>query len=389
MRILLAFDKFKGALSAAGACAAAANAIERTACGDRVETAPLTDGGEGFCSILTGATGGRIAQCEVRDPLGRSVHALIGWVDAAAVPATARARMGVAAANRLAVIEMASASGLPLLAPNERDPWKTAAQGTGDLIRQAARQGADAIVLGIGGSATNDAGCGALQALGVRFLDAHGNEVSPLVPETFGTVARVLPPSGSSLPPVIIASDVDSPLLGPAGASAVFGPQKGLDSVERMDGVLTRMAILLAEAADEPPDPAAPAMGAAGGIAFGLSCVAPVRLLAGFALVADWLGLEDKLKHSDWVVTGEGRLDRSSLTGKGPVALLRMAGRAGPHKAVFAGAVVDEAAEALRAEVGNCRFAALSDPSWALDEALARTGVRLGEEVALWRRSLA
>lgn len=385
MRILLAFDKFKGALTAGEACDRAAAALRAAGRGDVVECAPLTDGGEGFCPILTEAAGGRIDEAAVSDPLGRPVRAPIGWVRAECLPSPARDRLGVGARARIAVVEMASASGLPLLGPEERNPWNTGTQGTGQLLRLAAREGAEAILLGIGGSATNDAGCGALEALGVRFVDDRGDVVSPAVPRAFGRIEEVDWPEDPLLPPLIVASDVASPLLGPSGATALFGPQKGLREVGEMEAALERMARLLGSSAGGAPDPAAPGMGAAGGIAYGLSCAAPLRIVPGFALVADWLGLEEKLGACDWVLTGEGKLDRGSLTGKGPVALLRLAKRFGPRLAVFAGALDPAAAGELEAELGGCRFARLSDPGWALSEALGRAGDRLAEEVSLWR----
>lgn len=383
MKILLAFDKFKGALSAGEACRIAAEVLRRERPGDEREEAPLTDGGEGFAPILAGAVDGRLDVHPVRGPKGRTVQAPLGWVDGAALSPATRNILGGGEGERIAVVEMAAASGLPLLAPSERDPWATSSFGTGELIRIAAREGADRIVLGIGGSATNDLGCGALEALGVRFLDSAGRPVEAVRPDRFGEVEGIVFPPGG-IPPVVIASDVRNPLLGPDGATAVFGPQKGLAEVAPMEVAAERMALRLAFSAGNAPDPAAARMGAAGGIAFGLGCLGGVRLVSGFSLVSEWIGLPRKLAEASWVLSGEGKFDGGSLSGKGPFAVLREARRHGAGLALFAGALRADPT----AELGDCYRAELSDPSWPLETALSRTKERLAAEIARWARSL-
>ncbi|MFP4493766.1 MAG: glycerate kinase [Puniceicoccaceae bacterium] len=385
--VLVAFDKFKGALAAGEACRIAASAI-RGRGGAVLAEAPLTDGGEGFCAILTSAAGGTRESVEVPDPIGRTIRADLGWVDSGRLAPAARDRLGCAGDERIAVAEMASASGLPLLAGSERDPWKTSTAGTGALLRRAVERGADRILLGVGGSATNDVGAGALAALGVRFLDESGATVDPVVPGRFSGVAAVDFRDAPGLPPVVVASDVESPLLGPRGAASVFGPQKGLSDVAGMERAVERMAGLLRRGPGRSPDPDAPGMGAAGGITFGLSALCRVRIVPGFALFSDWMGLDELLARADWVVTGEGRLDAGSLTGKGPVALLRAAARKGRRLAVFAGAVEEEAASALGHELGRFHRAVLSAPGEALAESLAATADRLGASVGRWWESL-
>ena len=384
--VLVAFDKFKGALSAGEACGIAASAIRRRG-GTVLAEAPLTDGGEGFCAILTSAAGGTLESVEVPDPLGRPIRADLGWVDSGRLTPSARGRLGCAGDERIAVVEMASASGLPLLAESERDPWLTSTEGTGALLRRAVECGAGRILLGVGGSATNDVGAGALAALGVRFLDESGGSVAPVTPAGFSDVGAVDFEGAPRLPPVVIATDVESPLLGSGGATRVFGPQKGLSDVAGMEKAVERMAGLLGDRSDRNPDPAAPGMGAAGGIAFGLSALSPVRIVPGFALFADWMGLEDLLARADRVVTGEGRLDAGSLTGKGPVALLRAAARKGCRLAVFAGAIEEEAVAALGDELGGFHRAVLSRPGELLSESLAATGDRLEAAVGEWWES--
>lgn len=388
MRLLLAFDKFKGALTAAEACQIAAGVAVRELPGCEVEEVPLTDGGEGFCESLTLAASGTLERVPVADPLGRTIQAPLGWVDANRLPDSILSSLSLPSEGRIAVVEMAAASGLLLLRENERDPWETETGGTGQLMRHATERGASGIVLGIGGSATNDAGCGALAALGVRFIDGDGKELGRIRPSLFEHVDQIRWPEKLDLPPIRIASDVESPLLGPMGATAVFGPQKGLQEVGRMEAALTRMAFLLQGSAPGSPDPAATGMGAAGGIAYGLSAVAGIRLHPGFELVSAWLGLEEKLREADWVLTGEGRLDAGSLRGKGPVALLRRAQRYGLRTALFAGAIQPDALVELKKEIAGIRTEALSDPSWSLELSLAKAGERLEEEIRKFCHSL-
>jgi len=238
------------------------------------------------------------------------------------------------------VIEMACASGLALLTPSERDLWHTTTTGTGELIRLAAGHGAAAIVLGIGGSATNDLGLGALEALGVEFLAAGGRRVSPPVPARWPEIVRLGGKLMPGLPPIRIACDVTNPLLGPRGAAATYGPQKGLrpGDLARLDHEAARLALMLGEKfgrSDDLMD--LPGAGAAGGISFGLMAAAGAELLPGFDLVSAWLDLEARLARADVVITGEGRFDDSSLQGKGPGAVAARALALGKTVHVFAG----------------------------------------------------
>jgi len=385
MRILIAFDKFKGALTASEACRIAADAIlDAPDPATRVDEAPLTDGGEGFCETLVSAGGGRFENVEVSDPLGRPIQAPLGWVEAEKLPSLLSERFKLPGNGTIAVVEMAAASGLLLLKAEERDPWKTGSQGTGELIKAATEKGADAVVLGIGGSATNDAGCGALEALGARFFSKEGGEIRRVVPMRFGDIAEISFAEVEDPPPIIVACDVDSPLLGPNGATALFGPQKGLRDLAAMEKALGRIARMQRSASGNAMDPGTPGAGAAGGIACGISAVARLSIQPGFELVSAWLGLREKCESADYVLTGEGRLDEGSLGGKGPVALIRLCSTLGVEKAVFAGAVDERAVLRLERELGRMKIVRLSDPAWSLGEALNRTGPRLGEEVRNW-----
>ncbi len=345
-RVLLAFDKFKDALTAQEAGEAVAAVLREQRADWEIELAPLADGGEGFATILTRAAGGREATWLATGPRGEKRPAGFGLVRVADIPAKARGLMQLPDAPAedatVAVIEMAAISGLALLAMDERDPWQTTTAGTGELMRAAAEAGAVAILLGVGGSATNDLGLGALAALGLKFTDAHGAPVPSPIPARWTEITAVTGSLPANFPPVFIACDVTNPLLGPRGAAAVYGPQKGLRAEDhaRLEAESRRMADLLCQHCSCPPaTKEIPGTGAAGGIAFGLMAAAGAKLLPGFDLVAAWLDLETKLVAADIVVTGEGRFDESSLEGKGPGAVAARALALGKTVHVFAGQV--------------------------------------------------
>jgi glycerate kinase len=345
-RVLIAFDKFKGALTARQAGEAVAGVLRESRPAWSVDLAPITDGGEGFASILTSATGGREISRQVTGPGGEPVNAGFGLVPLAAIPPPACAQLQLSASFAsdavIAVIEMATASGLALLPPGRRDPWRTTTLGTGELMRAAAEAGAVALLLGVGGSATNDLGLGALAALGLGFADAGGATVHPPVPASWPRLAKITGGLPEKFPPVYLACDVTNPLLGPRGAAAVFGPQKGLRPADRarLEAEASRVAdMLCAHGGKDAGLKETPGAGAAGGIAFGLMVAANARLLSGFDLVSAWLDLEAKLAAADIVITGEGRFDASSLEGKGPGAIAARALAAGKAVHVFAGAV--------------------------------------------------
>jgi glycerate kinase len=351
MRVLLAFDKFKDSLTAPAACGVAAAALREKHPDWSVDECPLADGGEGFAPILTRAAGGVLATATVTGPRGNAQAAEFGLVPWQQIPAAAQASLDLPLDRRepanIAVIEMAAASGLALLPDDERDLWQTTSLGTGELIAEAARRGVVAIVLGVGGSATNDLGLGALHALGLDFLDAAGQNISPPIPARWSQIHRLAGQVPATLPPIRIACDVTNPLLGSRGAAAVYGPQKGLKAPDlaRLEHASARLGLLLCthcRQSDALMD--APGAGAAGGIAFGLMAGAGARLLPGFDLVASWLDLDRRIAAADLIITGEGRFDASSLSGKGPGAVATRALRAGKAVQVFAGQVSPDAA---------------------------------------------
>ena len=250
MRALVAFDKFKDAMTARAAGQAAASALRDRHPDWELDLCPLTDGGEGFCETLLDRSGGRTEQLTVRGPRGGIVTAPVGLVSTDALAAKVRQRLGLEPAQTLAVAGLAAASGLELLAPARRDPWQTTTFGTGELLAFAAHEKAHAILLGIGGSATNDLGLGALTALGANFHDAHDVRIPTPKPANWEPIARVDLARLRRLPPLFIACDVTNPLLGPTGATTIFGPQKGLKAADlaRLEAHVKKMADLLSRA---------------------------------------------------------------------------------------------------------------------------------------------
>jgi glycerate kinase len=376
VRVLVAFDKFKDALSAEAACAAAARVLGTTHPDWTLDLCPLTDGGEGFCETLCRNLGGQIEHVVVTGPRGEPVTAPVGFVPSHALPAGARRQLGAGAPAQIAVIGLAAASGLELLGPDRRDPWQTTTRGTGELLVRAVREKADAILLGIGGSATNDLGFGALATLGCKFYDGGGQVIAAPVPVTWEKIQRLDCSGAMVLPPLFIACDVTNPLLGPHGATATFGPQKGLRAADlpRLETQAARLAALLCSACGRPLALAdTPGAGAAGGISFGLMVAAGAKLLPGFDLVSTWLDLPERVAAADLVITGEGRFDATSLEGKGPGSLVRAVRQSGKPVHVFAGSLGVAADQFLHA---------ITPHGLPLAAALPRTAEFLAEAVA-------
>jgi len=326
MRILIAPQEFKGTLTAVEAAGAVASAIRRTLRSPELDVAPLSDGGPGFVNALLGAANGEPHDCRVQDPLGRLITA----------------RWGTIGEGKTAVLEMASASGLSLLSASERDPRHTSTFGTGELIRAALDADCARILLGIGGSATNDGGAGAAEALGVKFLRGDGR---PL-PRGGAALARLEQidltgrDSRLDLVELFIAADVNNPLLGATGASNIYGPQKGAtpEMVRELDRALGRLAEVTRTQLRRDYSNI-PGAGAAGGLAFGLLSFLGGQLKSGFQLVSEALHLPERIDLAELVITGEGRLDRQSSYGKGPGSIATMAKRKGKRTVMFAGRV--------------------------------------------------
>jgi glycerate kinase len=346
MRILIAFDKFKDSLTASRACEIAAAAIRASHPDCQVDLCPLSDGGDGFTEVLTAAVDGRLARREVMGPRGDPASAPFGTVDFSNVPRAALGLLGLddetAPEGTLGIVEMASASGLAMLEPDQRDPMRATSYGTGQLIGAAADSGATMILLGVGGSATHDLGLGALAAMGMDFFSADGRKLRPPVPEDWARLARIRGSVSPLIPPIRIACDVSNPLLGSNGAAAVFAPQKGLrpGDFDRLEQASARVAAQLCDWCGQPTSLVRePGAGAAGGIAFGLMVAAGAQLLPGAALVSAWLDIDARIAAADLVITGEGRYDKSSLGGKGPGVIAAKATAAGRPVHIFAGEI--------------------------------------------------
>ncbi len=352
MKILVASDKFKGSLTAAEACAAIAAGLHDGSPegGHEIRCLPIADGGDGIAGTLTSAAGGAWITVEVRGPLGEEVAAGYGIIDG----------------GKTAVIEMAAASGLALLGDCPLDPLRASTHGTGELILDAISRGVTEVLLGIGGSATNDGGTGMALALGYRFYDPDSLPVTQL-PLELERVARIDPPDSFARPGVTVACDVTNPLLGPRGCTAIYGPQKGI-SPETFSLHEDRLARLVAATGAEGAHAAGtPGAGAAGGLGFGAIVFLGATLVPGFALVADRLGLADAVKWADLIITGEGRLDHQSLEGKGPCGVVELARAAGKPTAAFCGSLADRSLEATFGPIVET-----GDPALTLAENMAR-----------------
>lgn len=326
MNILLAFDKFKHAMTAEEACAYTEEVILQTNPDWKVQEAPLSDGGEGFCELLTKQAHGQLVPSPVLGPRLKAVTSHFGLVQGENIPSGILKKLNLTTRNTLGIVEMASASGLAMLAKEELDPKRSTSYGTGQLLEAAAQAGADALILGIGGSATNDLGLGALEALGITFQ--YSTPHAHVLPEHWDAILEIDVSSLDTLPPLFIACDVKNPLTGPQGATSVYGPQKGLKSLD-FDYFETHMQKLAQQLCNlfgkEENLMHAPGSGAAGGIAFALQAAYSATLLPGFQFVAEWINLEEKIKWADIILTGEGRFDPTSLQGKGPGAILALA----------------------------------------------------------------
>ena len=328
MKVTVAIDSFKGSLTTTEAGESARAGI-LAACPDaEVFVRPMADGGEGTADALTAAMGGERVQVKVHGPLGDEHIA------------------GYGMAGRTAVMEMAEASGITLLPREKLDPMGTSTVGVGEMILDAISRGCREFIIGIGGSATNDGGMGMLSALGVRFLDGSGRELAPCG----GALGQIKTVDTNGICPLLsecsfrIACDVKNPLCGDNGCSAVFGPQKGLtgENIPVMDGWLADYAESVKKI-NPLSDPDAPGAGAAGGLGFAFLSFMNAALIPGIDLVIEVTGLEEYIKNSDLVITGEGRLDSQSCMGKAPMGVSRLAKKYGKVCVALSGCVADDA----------------------------------------------
>ena len=366
MKVVIAPDSYKGCLSALEVAKAMERGVLSVFPSAEVRKIPIADGGEGTVAALVTATNGQLRQTEVTDPLGNKIIA--HW--------------GVLGDGRTAVIEMAAASGLPLVPKEKRDPRVTTTYGTGELSKAALAEGLAKIIIGIGGSATNDGGTGMARALGVRFLDAAGQEVAA----GGGSLAEICQIDTTGLDPrlknteIVVACDVDNPLCGTRGASAVFGPQKGAtpEMVQQLDAGLAKYASCARQATGRDVAEKAGA-GAAGGLGAGLMFFTPAQLKPGVEIVLDAVGFSDIVRDADFVITGEGRTDFQTAFGKAPVGVAKVAKTHGAPVFCISGGLGEGADDVLAQ--GIDAVMSICDRPLSLEECMA-AGAQLIEPAA-------
>ncbi|POA17606.1 glycerate kinase [Pseudomonas sp. FW300-N1A1] len=374
MKIVIAPDSFKDSLSAIGVADAIARGLADVWPDAQLVKCPMADGGEGTVEAILAACAGELRSTRVQGPLGEPVEAHWGWLPE----------------SHTAIIEMAEASGLQLVPLEQRDACISSTFGTGELIRAALDAGARRIILAIGGSATNDGGTGAIQALGVRLLDARGQTL-PRGGLVLKDLARIeLDGMDPRLAEVRfeIAADVNNPLCGPQGASAIFGPQKGASpqQVLLLDQALGHFAdhcaqVLGKDLRDEPGS------GAAGGLGFAAKAFLQAQFRPGVEVVAELVGLAQAMRGADLVITGEGRFDAQTLRGKTPFGVAQIARQQGVPVIVIAG-TLGEGYEQMYEQGVDAAFALPSGPmslEQACTEAPRLLRERAGDIARVWR----
>jgi glycerate 2-kinase len=318
MNILIAPDKFKGSLGAREVAANIAIGLREALPNAQIETAPVADGGEGTASVISDSLNGTWIECDAHDPLGRAIKSRFAWTES----------------GRLAVFEMSEIAGLRRLAPDERNPSRANTFGVGEMLLQASQRGALEIIIGLGGSATNDGGFGMARALGYKFFDDRDEPIEGDT-ATLLRLERIVAPQNITLGAITIAADVTNPLLGERGATRVFAPQKGATpkQLEQLEQALTKLAEVATRdlGCDFRNEPGA---GAAGGLGFGLMTFCRAAMRSGFDVVAEKIQLEELIRNVDVVITGEGSLDRQTIEGKAPAGVAKLARKHG--KRVFA-----------------------------------------------------
>ena len=330
MRVVVAIDSFKGSMSSLEAGEAISKGIKKAHKEAEVEIRPLADGGEGTVEALSIGMGGKLINVDVTGPVGRKVNAVYGIVDS----------------SKTAIIEMSQAAGITLVSGNEKNPLYTTTFGVGELIKDAINKGCRHFVVGIGGSATNDCGIGMLQALGYEFLDKEGKQVG------FGAsgVRDIVSIRDENVIKELsecyfrVACDVNNPLCGDLGCSAIYGPQKGAtkEMVADMDGWLKNYSKIVKEKYPD-ADCEYPGTGAAGGLGYAFFNFTNSKLESGIKIVLDETKLEEYVKNADIVVTGEGRLDHQTVMGKAPVGVANIAKKYNKKVIAFSGSVTEDA----------------------------------------------
>jgi glycerate 2-kinase len=325
MRILIAPDKFKGSLSAKQAAEAIERGILKVFPSATCTLLPLADGGEGLLDAFQETGNFTLQKSTVQDALGRSITA--SWL--------------LKPSESIAIIESSQANGLWRISETDRNPARSSTYGVGELINAAISAGATEILIGIGGSATNDAGVGLAAALGYRFLDSSNQEIEP-IPENFLKITRIDSTQVPTLPTIRVACDVKNPLLGPRGATRVYGPQKGIapENLEHAEAGLQHISTIAA-AHFQKDFSEHPGSGAAGGLGYGLMTFCQASLESGFDCIAKTLDAETHIAAADIVITAEGSLDSQSLEGKTPIGVSQLARKHNIPVYALAGKVSD------------------------------------------------
>ena len=359
MKVVIAPQGFKGGISGLDAAEAIARGVVAAVPGAETVLAPVADGGDGTLNALVDATGGQVFTSTVTGPLSQPLEA--DW--------------GVMGDGRTAVIEMALASGLALVPPRHRNPKITTTLGTGEVLKEALDKGFTRVIVGLGGSATNDGGAGMAAALGVKFLDAEGRQLPP----GGAALARLARIDASGVHPklgetsIIAATDVTNPLCGPEGASAIFGPQKGATEqvVQELDSALANYARIVSRdvGRDVSEQPGA---GAAGGLGAGLMAFAGAELQSGIDMICQVLDFDSHLEGADLVITGEGRADRSTVFNKAPVGVARHARSHGVPTVLLAGSLGPGHKELY--DHGIVSVVCIADGPMTFEQSLTRTG---------------
>ena len=357
MKIVIAPDSYKGSIYASDAARAMEVGVRRVLPDAEVVLVPVADGGDGTLETLVETSGGRIITSDVTGPLGEPVSA----------------QWGAMGDGVTAVAEMARTSGLALVRLEDRDPLNATTYGLGEVILEALDAGFRRFILGIGGSATNDAGAGMAQALGVRLLDAGGAELPP----GGAALARLASVDASGLDPRAadadfdVACDVNNPLTGPEGASAVYGPQKGAtpEMVEQLDAALANFAEVVKRDLGADVD-GVPGSGAAGGLGGGIMAFLEGRLRPGVDIVLDTVDLASRLDGADLIITGEGCMDFQTVYNKAPIGVARLAGERNIPVIGVSGSLGDGFTDVH--EYGIAAAVAITHAPMTLDEATDR-----------------
>lgn len=367
MKVVIAPDKFKGSLTSFEVCQALEAAVKRIWPDAVVKNLPMADGGDGFAAVLKYYKDTASFGIESADALGRPIQANYEW----------------SAADRLAIVEMAVASGLAMLNATELKPLEASTYGTGLLLKDAIEHGAHKIILGLGGSATTDGGAGILKALGFKMLDDAGNELAP-GGGSLTTLKTIVPPPALPDIRIQVACDVSNVLYGPNGAAFIYGPQKGAtpDEVQQLDRGLQQLAAVLEKSTGRHLSDI-PGTGAAGGIAISLMSYFDVELIPGIELISEAAGLENQMKGANLVITGEGKIDAQTLQGKVVAKIVSQAGISGVPVLACCGVLEEDAwsGTALKSLAG---IITLSDAETDHDYAMKHAAQLLTDRTEAW-----